>query len=279
MMNCLLLLCLLACPAEDAASERIDSSGISGSLVICGGGALPDAILDRFVELAGGENAHLVVIPTASGRADTETDESFCGSWHDRGLTEVRVLHTRSRQEANEPDFVAPFKTATAVWISGGAQSRLAEAYVGTAVEREIDALLERGGVIGGSSAGAAIQSRLMIARGNPVPEIGVGLDLLPGAVIDQHFLKRNRKPRLLKALNDHPGHVGFGIDEGTAMVVQGRQIGVLGASTVTVCLSASENRPERVIELKSGQMEDLTALRRAAWARAAFPPITPPAR
>jgi len=241
-------------------------------LVICGGGALPDAVIDRFVELAGGEEARLVVIPTASERADKAPDESLLATWKNRSLASVTLLHTRSREEADKPDFVAPLKTATAVWFGGGAQSRLSEAYVGTAVERELEALLHRGGVIGGTSAGAAIQSRLMIASGNPVPNIGVGVDLLPGAVIDQHFLRRNRKPRLLNALDEHPGHVGFGIDEATALIAQGRRLEVLGKSTVTVCLAPAENRPRKTFELRSGQVADLTALRRAARARAAAP-------
>ncbi len=275
MTNCLLVCFTLVCAGEETLSERIDPRGPAGALIICGGGGLPDAVLDRFVELAGGDETRLVVIPTASERADTTSDDSLSASWVARGLADVVVLHTRSRAEADNPDFIAPLRSATAVWFNGGAQSRIAEAYVGTAVERELDDLLKRGGVIGGSSAGAAIQSRLMIARGSPVPEMGVGFDLLPGAVIDQHFLKRNRKPRLLSALSDHPGHVGFGIDEGTALVVQGRRMKVLGASTVTVCLAASENRPQESFELKSGQVADLTALRRAARARAlaAFSP------
>ena len=83
-----------------------------------------------------------------------------------------------------------------------------------------------------------------MIASGNPTAKTARGLDLLPGAVIDQHFLKRNRKPRLLAVLEKHPGLVGFGVDEGTALVVRGRQLEVLGDSTVTVCLAKSATRP-----------------------------------
>ncbi len=275
MTSSILILCALVCSAGDSPRERIDPCGPAGSLVICGGGALPDSVIDRFIELAGGKEARLVVIPTASGRADEESDESLLGSWNDRELAQVTLLHTRSREEANRPDFVAPLKTAAAVWFGGGAQSRIAEAYLGTAVERELGDVLRRGGVIGGSSAGAAIQSQLMIARGNPVPEIGVGFDLLPGAVIDQHFLKRNRGPRLWAALSDHPSHVGFGIDEGTALIARGRRLEVLGRSSVTVCLAASEARPRKTVELRSGQSADLTALRRAACARAeaSFPP------
>ena len=146
MGNLLLLLCTIAASADDDVTlERIDPRGVAGSLVICGGGTLPDAVMDRFVDLAGGEESRLVVIPTASERADEASEESLLASWKGRKLASVGLLHTRSRGEADEPDFVAPLSSATAVWFGGGAQSRLSEAYVGTAVERELQALLHRG--------------------------------------------------------------------------------------------------------------------------------------
>src|SRR5690606_9814305 len=108
--------------------------------------------------------------------------------WLERGIGAVEILHTRDRAVADTPEFTEPLRRATAVWLSGGAQSRLAEAYGGTAVEREILAVLARGGAVGGTSAGAAIQSPTMIAGGNPVPEIAQGFALLPGTIVDQHF-------------------------------------------------------------------------------------------
>ena len=261
----------------DAAgqSERIDPTGISGSLVLCGGGALPNSIVETFVELAGGEEGKLVVIPTAASRVDAEDRAKSIELWKSRGIGSVAWLHTRSRDEADDPEFVMPLKEATAVWLSGGSQSRIADAYLDTAVEQELYALLARGGVIGGTSAGAAIQSRLMIASGNPVAKLQQGFDLLPSAVVDQHWLARKRQPRLLKVLEEHPGRVGYGIDEGTALVVQGRRMRVVGDSTVTVCLASSSSQPARQIELAAGERTDLTMLRRAAKARAQphFPP------
>jgi len=106
------------------------------------------------------------------------------------------VLHTRSRDKANTTEFVAPLRHATAVWFEGGQQSRLAAAYVGTEVERELYAMSDRGGVIGGTSAGAAIMSRVMVEGGNPEPRMGTGLDLLPGTIVDQHFLVRGHPHR-----------------------------------------------------------------------------------
>ncbi len=253
----------------------VNPAGISGALVICGGGKLPDDVATRFRDLAGGDLARLVVIPTAGEDADATDPARLAADWRERGFPEVTILHTRSRETADSAEFAAPLTTATAVWFDGGAQSLIAEAYVGTRMERELSELLRRGGVIGGTSAGAAIQSRLMIARGNPHAEIMQGLDLLPGAVIDQHFKARNRQPRLKAVLETHPGFVGLGIDEGTALVVRGRSLEVLGDSTVSVCLAPSANRPALQYEIEAGNSGDLTALRRAAIARAqpAFPP------
>ena len=264
---------------KPAAQVPLRPSGIDGALVICGGGKLPDAALDRFVELAGGAKAHLVVIPTASASADKEPPEKLLEHWQARKPASAAVLHTRSRQTADDPKFLEPLKQATGVWFGGGVQSRITEAYLGTGVEKELYALLRRGGVVGGTSAGAAVMSRLMIASGNPEAKTAPGFDLLPGAVIDQHFLKRDRSKRLLGVLEKNPGLVGFGIDEGTALVVRGRQLRVLGDSAVTVCLAGTKERPARTTELKPGTAADLTALRRAAGARAEapFPPKEAP--
>ncbi len=256
------------------AEERIVASGIRGALVICGGGRLAPEIFDTFMELAGGERARVVVIPTADPKADEleRSPESILKPWRERGAAQVGVFHARSRELADDAEYVARLREATGVWISGGLQSRLEAVYTDTRVERELHALLGRGGVVGGSSAGAAVLSRVMIRRGNPVPEVGRGLGLLPGAIVDQHFLARSRRPRLVRALADRPGLVGYGIDEETALVVRGRRLRVLGTSTVTVCLAASESRPAREIVLESGHVADLIALRRAARARARPP-------
>jgi cyanophycinase len=100
-------------------------------------------------------------------------------------------------------------------------------------VEKELYQLVQRGGVIGGSSAGAAIQSRVMIRGGKGQPKISTGLELLQGAIIDQHFLKRNRLSRLLAAIRTHPKLIGFGIDEGTAIVVSDNKYRIVGKSYV----------------------------------------------
>jgi cyanophycinase len=244
----------------------------AGALVIGGGGEMPDAVRDRFLELAGGRDARLVVIPTANQRADQADGDELLAEWKDRPMAALDLLHTRSRARASEQDFVQPLQRATGVWLTGGDQSQLAAAYLGTAVERELKAVLRRGGVIGGTSAGAAVMSRLMIQGGTSRARLSEGLGLLATVVIDQHFLRRNRVVRLLGVLEDHPGYVGLGIDERTAVIIHRRELSVLGESYAVVCLPPSGKRPQKVDVLRSGDRRDLLALSRAALERARTP-------
>ncbi len=218
-------------------------------------------MLSRFVDLAGGPQAKLVVIPTAASEASIANRQALVRRWTERGIRTVSVLHTRDRKEADSAEFIQPLSKATAVWFGGGQQSRLAKAYLGTATERAIVALFRRGGVIGGTSAGAAIQSRVMIESGNPVPKVTTGLDLLPGAVIDQHFLRRNRINRLLTAIRQHPDRIGVGIDEATALVFQRGRCQVLGDSYLTVIVAPQNEKPLSMQTFRAGQSFRLDAL------------------
>lgn len=243
--------------------QLVKSSGRrgGGALVICGGGRLPDEVFNRFVELAGGRQAKIVVIPTAHAAADGPNAMRYLDNWKGRGVASVELLHTRSRPKANDPAFIKPLTEATGVWLAGGKQTWLAEVYAGTAVEQELKALLKRGGVIGGSSAGAAAMTRVMIAGGRTEVTEGRGLDLLPGSVVDQHFMKRNRAGRLLDVLTRHPGLVGFGIDERTALIVRGNRLSVLGESYVMACLPGATGRAPRIELLKQGDETDMASL------------------
>jgi cyanophycinase len=242
---------------------------LSGALVMVGGGGMPVTIRDRFLELAGGRHARLVVIPTASIKADVPEQLRSFGYWKSQDVASCILLHTRKRDQANDPVFAEALKEATGVWLSGGDQTKLVSAYRGTLVERALHDLLTRGGVIGGTSAGAAVMSSVMITGGNPAAEVDTGFSLLPGVVVDQHLMKRHRIPRLLSVLTTHPGYVGVGIDEQTAVVVHGRQLDVLGEATVRICFAASGMNPADIRILKPGDHADLVGLSRDAISRA----------
>jgi len=256
-------LLLLSRASEPKAVETRTYPG-GGSLVICGGGSTPESIRDRFFELAGGHRARIVVIPTANRNADDPRSLSALDPWKARGPASVRLLHTLKREVADDPAFSQPLREATGVWIGGGSQDRIARSYVGTEVERQLQALLLRGGVIGGTSAGAAVMTRVMIENGKLKAKLGQGFDFLPGAVVDQHFMKRNRVHRLLGVLEEHPELIGFGIDEGTALVVHVRdnRLRVIGDSYVFACVPDPDGHPARVEILKPGDEADLASLK-----------------
>lgn len=267
----LVILCLLLPLTAAAIEEELPldlSPPLAGALVICGGGDVPDSVMLRFIELAGGPAARIVFIPTAAVGADSDEADEDLLFFRLQDLASLTVLHTRDRQRANDPDFVQPLHSATGVWLAGGCQRLLADVYGDTGVEVGLRRLFQRGGVIGGISAGAAVMSPVMIRGGGREPETGPGFGLLPGTVIDQHFLKRGRQERLLHVLASHPGLVGIGIDEGAAVIVQGSRLSVMGDSCVVTCLAASTDWPEEVQRLAPGEEADLTRLVRSAWLR-----------
>ena len=247
---------------------------IKGSLVIAGGGELPDIIYQRFMELAGGEEAKIAVIPTANPQSDSlepgqersrgrrrpETRpaqiltydlEKQLTTWKAWNPESVILFHTQRLDKANDPEFVKPLKEATGVWFEGGLPTRLTRAYLGTLVEKELYGVLERGGVIGAESTASAAMTRVMIAGGSDHAVVEKGFDFLPGSVTDQHFTKHNRKNRLHSALGSHPRLAGFGIDEKTAMVVyNGRRIDILGEGAVTAMTSGCDYAPMRMEKL-----------------------------
>jgi cyanophycinase len=247
--------------ADDELPDKA-ADVVHGKLVICGGGALPAQLRNRFIELAGGPAAKIVVITTASVYADTDKMPSKLAFWREQTFASLSVLHTRSRQTANEPGFAQPLRDATGVWFVGGNQNWLTDTYLGTRTEQELRGVLSRSGVVGGTSAGAAIMSPVMIRRDRPELETGPGFGFLPGTVVDQHFLKRNRQGRLLKVLDSHPNLMGLGIDEGTGVVVEGNHISVVGDSQVIVCCSSTSDRTDAVQTLAPGAEANLDELR-----------------
>ncbi|MFM7925683.1 MAG: cyanophycinase, partial [Planctomycetaceae bacterium] len=149
--------------------------------------------------------------------------------------------------------------------MPGGQQSRLFTAWQNTELESALQLLLQRGGLIAGTSAGAAIMSRVMIASGKETPQLATGWDLIPDAIVDQHFTQRNRITRSQQAVSLHPGSIGLGLDEGTAVLLTGRTIRTTGSGNVTILLGAATYRAAETIVLPPGAIADWTQLRRAA--------------
>lgn len=261
-------------PTAPSAPGVVDPAGIAGTCMLGGGGRLPQSVYEHFVELAGGKGARILIVPTASSRADTqEGRDTTLGRWQKAHPGHhFEILHTRDRSVADSEAFAGRIRKATAVWFGGGSQSRIAEAYLGTRVERELHALLQRGGVIGGSSAGTAIQTKTMIAGGMAPPRLKTGFDLVPLAIADQHFTQRKRLPRLLEALRMTKGRFGVGIDEGTAIVVHQRAIRVLGKGKAHFALPKTTTQPERVVSFAAGDTTDLVVWQRAARQRGIGP-------
>ncbi len=212
----------------------------NGSLVIVGGGMTDPAILERFIQLAGGPQANIVVIPTAGGEESYDEFYSGLRGFHNLGAFNLTVLHTNDRAEADSEEFTRPIAEAGGVWFPGGRQWRLADSYLGTRTEDELFKLLDRGGVIGGSSAGATIQGSYL-ARGDTrtntimMGDHEVGFGFLKDTAIDQHVLRRNRQFDLIEVIRARPELLGIGIDENTAIVVQGDDAQVIGASYVLI--------------------------------------------
>ena len=249
--------------AEAAEPSLVRKHG--GALMICGGGRLPEEIRDTFIELAGGREARIVVIPTAHALADAPGvgvgPRPLAG---ERGGLVGPVAYTLAGR--GQRPGVLPAAGGRHRGLDRRRQATaLTSAYLGTEVERQLKAVLDRGGVIGGTSAGAAVMTRVMIASGRTEAVLSRGFDLLPGAVIDQHFLKRNRARRLLGVVASHRDLIGFGIDEGTTLVVSPRtgRVRVLGDSYVLACTADGATGGARFDFLKAGDETDLGGLRR----------------
>ncbi|RLD32958.1 MAG: cyanophycinase [Bacteroidetes bacterium] len=214
-----------------------------GSLVIVGGNLSDSSIYAKFMELAGGSDAPVVIIPTAG-------DDEFLFKHHgleeiekrfaDHGFRNLTILHTRNREEANKKEFYEPLEKATGIWFSGGRQWRLVDAYQHTKTYDLFFKVLEKGGVIGGSSAGASIQASFLV-RGDTKTNVVMmgdhqeGFGFITQCAIDQHLLALNRQFDIYEILEAHPGLLGIGLDENTAIVVHGNEFEVIGESYVAI--------------------------------------------
>jgi len=223
----------------------------NGTLVIAGGSTqgliLP--IYDKFIELGGGVDGTFVIVPTANGNFDATgqpvvyVESQVIAFWLSRGLKHVKMLHTHDPKIADTAEFAKVLSDATAVWFTGGRHHNIVDSYAGTRTYREFHKVLERGGVIGGNSAGATIQGEYLV-RGDshtntivmtPEKNHQRGFEFLRRSAIDQHIDIRNRWDDLIPVIRTHPDLLGIGISENTAIVVRGDQFEVIGSSKVAI--------------------------------------------
>jgi cyanophycinase len=256
------------------AAEPVVKGPEHGTLVIVGGGRLVPEILTRFFDLAGGKDAPVVVIPTAGGQETYAPDWSGLKAFKEFGATNITLLHTTDRAVADSEEFVKPIAAAKAVWFPGGRQWHLVDSYLHTRTQREVERVLERGGVVGGSSAGASILASYLVrgaVDGNKImmaPGYEEGFGLITGVAIDQHMLTRNRQDDLEEVIAKHPDVLGVSIDESTAIVVSGQQFEVIGASKIAVHDGRTDPKSEarngkRYFFMGPGEKYDLTKLDR----------------
>jgi cyanophycinase len=225
-----------------------------GTLIV--GASTGGGVIERFVMLAGGPEAHYVYIPTASSSVKTASgfiwipEESSAAGAERRkvvedlcrqfGVKRITVLHTRDRKVADSEAFVDPLRTADGVWIEGGNAGRLAAAYLDTRTVRELRGVLERGGVIGGTSAGAIIQGSYLV-RGRPDKPLLMakgherGFGFLQNVVINPHLSSAKRENELTNVLEVHPELLGIGIDDNTALIVRGDRFDIIGEGRVAI--------------------------------------------
>lgn len=213
----------------------------NGTLLIIGGAA-SDLFYTKFMELVGGPEVPIVIIPTAmSSNVFTEEFlERYKKSFANRGFKNVTVLHTRDPKESNSETFIASIQKAKGVWFSGGRQWRHADSYLNTKAHEAFNDLLDRGGVISGSSAGATIQGSYL-ARGDTktntimMGDHEVGLNFLKNTAIDQHLLARNRQFDMFEILDNRPELLGIGLDEDTGIIINKNKFTVIGKSYVAI--------------------------------------------
>jgi cyanophycinase len=243
------LFVLLLCAGSAWGQEAPEYGPPTGTLVIVGGAMKDPAIANRFIELAGGPDAKFVIVPTAGGnrRADgtltTYLEEAVVAPWKKLGLKHVTMLHTHDPKVADTEDFVRQLRQANAVWFNGGRQWNIVDSYANTLTLKEFHNVLARGGVIGGSSAGATIQGAYLV-RGAvsgpnvvmaPEPEHQAGFAFLRRSAIDQHINARNRWDDIIPVIRKFPNLLGLGLSEDTAIVVTGDRFEVIGAWKVAV--------------------------------------------
>jgi cyanophycinase len=235
-------------PTDRSAPERLaptTDGGPVGPVMVIGGAEdkLGErVILSRFVELAGGDQARIAVISTASALGDAAT-ELYRQIFARVGAVKVTGLRPETREEANDPETIEALKDATGIFMTGGNQLRLSSVIGGTKLGAAILDAHGRGVVVAGTSAGASAVATHMMAFGSSgatpkhrMANVSVGLGLLVNVVVDQHFEQRTRLGRLLAVVAQSPSLIGLGLDEDTAAVIDANDVlEVIGRGSVTI--------------------------------------------
>jgi Cyanophycinase and related exopeptidases len=245
-----LLAALVVTAALARAQAAPDYGPPKGTLLIVGGGTLTGSgINEKFIELAGGPEKNFVIVPTAGGNRNAQgaliayDEQRIIAPWVKLGLTHVRMLHTHDPKVADTEEFAKVLRTADGVWFNGGRQWNIVDSYANTLTFREFHKVLERGGVIGGSSAGATIQGEYLVRGDTSGPDVMMTAEpthqeafkFLRNVAIDQHINTRSRWDDLIPVIRKYPNLLGIGLSEATAIIVNGDRFEVMGAWKVAV--------------------------------------------
>ena len=263
-----------------------------GAVVLHGGGELSDEIFERFIELAGGREARIAFVPCAGycpGDYDSEDEyraalgarfSSWAGLAERGRVRDFTFVYTDDPEDADDPEFVRPLEEATGVWFSGGYQGRLNHRFVGEFPERTrfqvaLRDVVERGGIVGGTSAGMAAMPEIMTLwqerahSGAPAKAVAAhGLGLLGNAVVEQHFDARGgRFERFTRLLRDNrrldalagrdgagPAMVGLAVEERTALIARGDRLEIVGDGHAHVFLKSNGGRTVHWHEMEPGE-------------------------
>jgi len=243
LINITFFLLWVASVSSQTIQDHITHGHRTGTLIAIGGGGNDLLLIKEFKKYAGGDTAKIVIIPTALPDDYLQKDSSLLEikqSFELAGFKYITILHTRDTTHANDEHFIAPLKTATGLFFTGGRQWRIADGFLNTKAHEEMFKLLDRGGVIAGTSGGATIQGSYL-TRGDTkdnqimMGDHEMGLGFITNIAIDQHVLARNRQFDMFDILKNHPELLGVGIDENTAIVVQADILEVIGKSYVLI--------------------------------------------
>jgi cyanophycinase len=266
-------------PTLPASQGPPEYGPVKGTLVIVGGGSTEGTgIMEKFIALAGGPDKKFIVVPTAGGNKNPDgtwkeyKEEQVVASWLKRGVKNVKMLHTHDPKEADTEAFVKDLREADAVWFDGGRQWNIVDSYANTLTEREFHKVLERGGVIGGSSAGATIQGDYLVRGDTAGAGIVMteeknhqhGFAFLRKSAIDQHNNTRQRWDDLDEVIRKMPNLLGIGLSEGTAIVVTGDTFEVMGKWKVAIHDNQRLYQPweKPFYVLQAGDVYDMRARR-----------------